>query len=119
MFQDELKEEFSEMYKYCSTAVSNDYPDINEEYRMMLACVYVCRMVFSALFQYVSEIKVSVEKTVRHPVGDILPYHLKKMNDLILLYVGDTPLKQEYNDERKRMVSSLVKFIHKIQLNKE
>ena len=118
LFQEELKEEFSEMYRYCCFAIINDYPDINEEYKMLIACVYVCRMVFLALFQYHSDMKAEVEKKVRHTVGNILPKHLRQMNDLVILYVGDTPLKHEFTDERKRMVNNLVKYIHQIQLNK-
>lgn len=118
LFQEELKEEFSEMCQYCCGEVVKEYPDINDEYKMLLGCVYVCRMVFSALFQYMADMKAQVERKVRHTVGDILPNHLRKMNDLVLLYVGDTPLKQERTDEWKRMVDNLVKYIHKIQLNK-
>lgn len=118
VFQNELKEDFSAMYVDSCNALLDKYPDLNSEYKIMLAAVYMARIVFSALFRYVSDMNRIVEAQVGHPIGNILPSHLRKINELVIHFVGDKSLGNEFNKTMARHVANLVKYIHDIKLDK-
>ena len=115
-FQEDLNEFFSGMYHTHTDKLKQKYPDIDSEYIMMIATAYMSIIVFDALFKYVRYMEGIVIKKVGHPIGKILPKHLRQIATLMPEFAGDCPIKSEFERTRPFFVDTLVTQIKSIEL---
>lgn len=119
VFIEELKTEFSAIYRETYGMVKEKYPGRQEDYNSMIACAYVAIMVYSALFSYVYEVTQEVQEFVGHVVGKILPPHLSQTYNILIRVFEDKELKEPFKPIREKYVKELVKNIHSIKLDKK
>ncbi len=115
-FEDELNDYFHKLYSTNVDELLNEYPNIDEDRRMMIAESYLCYFVLQALFRYTSNISAKVAKAVGHPIGNILPDELRKLSKEIIKFAEDCPINSEIMTSKESFVSELVNYINDIEL---
>lgn len=117
VFQDEMKDLINQIYRSNVEEVRRLYPDLCDDSNMLVAEVYLCRIVLSALFRYAAQITKKIEGIVHHPIGQIVPRQMMKLYNLIEEFAGDSPIKEAYKSQSEKFVQSLVESISEVELN--
>lgn len=114
-FYDELNDFFKTYFQSYVDKLVEQYPDLSIDNKMLISEAYLCKFTLNALFKYMSYIKGKVENIVRHPIGDILPKSIYQLNDIILGFATDNPIRAELI-KKEDFVDELVEQIKSIDL---
>lgn len=117
LFIDELSKFFNERFHSYVDKLVDEYPDLNNDSKMLISEAYLCKFVLKALFKYMSYINKKVEDIVRHPIGKLLPASIYSLYDIILEFAGDSPLTSEFLKKEEPFVNELVDRIKSIELS--
>lgn len=117
MFQDELKDFFSKMYKAYKFILTQTHGKIVDDMLMIVASVYVCRTVFDALFKYEAAQMKCVSRAIGYEIDTLLPDTLRKMNDLVIEFAGDCRMPPDYKSLQERFAKELTEYIIDVEIN--
>lgn len=116
VFEDGVKDLFSLYLKNIEFDLKTAYPQLEMESIMFLKAVYQCHIVLQALYKYVEMQKRKVEKIVGHTIGDVLPSSLRRLDILIIEYVGDKPIGDHLMKQQSTYANCLANRIALIEL---
>lgn len=116
VFEDGVKDLFSLYLSNIEFDLRGAYPNLESESIMFLKAVYQCHIVLQALYRYVEIQKSKVEKIVGHKIGDVLPSSLRRLDILIVEYVGDKPIGESLAKQQKTYAQCLANRIASIEL---
>lgn len=119
VFIESMSDYFNRLFFSYKNDVMKLYPELTDESKQLVAEVYLCRLVIKALYKYVSMITRKVEKLVGHSVGSILPTHISQLSQLVIEFVGDSPLTEEVLKKQEMFVDALVNHINSIELSED
>lgn len=93
-----------------------EYPDLQEDYIIFLKAVYQCHIVLQSIYEYVRKQKIKIEGIVKHTIGDVLPSQLRRLDILVMAFVGDKPISQKFQEQQKVYANNLSIKIALIEL---
>lgn len=93
-----------------------EYPDLNSDSMYLLKAVYHCHLVLQSIYDYVAKQKMKIEKIVGHTIGDVLPSELRRLDILIMAFVGDKPVSPKFRMQQRAYAVSLSDRMLEIEL---
>lgn len=97
--------------------IRSAYPDLKEDYIILLKAVYECHIILQCIYEYVKKISEKVEQIVGHKIGDVLPPQLRRLDTLVLAFVGDKPITDKFAKQQKTYAQTLANRMFLIDLN--
>lgn len=61
--------------------------------------------------------RVKIEKIVGHAIGDVLPQELRKLDILVMAFVGDKPVSKKFDEQQKTYAQCIANRMALIELN--
>lgn len=89
VFEDGVSDLFSLYLKNIEFDLKSEYPDLGEDYRNYLLAIYQCHIVLQSIYRYAEMQKAKIENIVGHQIGDVLPNELRRLDILVMAFVGD------------------------------
>ncbi|MCM1219671.1 MAG: hypothetical protein NC548_34760 [Lachnospiraceae bacterium] len=117
VFEDGVADLFNLYLKNIEFDLKAEYPQLEEKFHYFLKAVYQCHIVLQAIYRYASMWKVKVEKIVGHSIGDVLPQELRKLDILVMAFVGDKPVSQKFDEQQKTYAQCIANRMALIELN--
>jgi hypothetical protein len=88
-FEEESKRLLSGIYKGIKTTIRKQRPGVVDDWLEMVACVYMCEIIFSALFRYARDCDKLIESRCGRANHSILPDEMFQISRLIPEFRGD------------------------------
>lgn len=96
--------------------LNSEYPQLDSEYRSYLLAIYQCHIVLQSIYRYTEMQKVKIEKIVGHRIGDVLPAELRKLDILVMAFVGDKPVSSKFDTQQKTYAQCIANRMSLIEL---
>ena len=93
-----------------------EHPDLSQESILYLTAIYQCHVVLLALFRYADRQASKVEHMIGRPVHDIVPSPVRRLADLIIEFVGDSPVSDSFLRLQRTYVETLATQIALVDL---
>lgn len=117
VFEDGVKD-LSNLYHINLKAdIKREYPDLNDDYQILLSATYQCLIILRSLFYYAEKQRGIIAKKVGHPIGQILPPQLRKLETLVQCYIGDKPISEKFQKQQDTYIVALSNRMMLIGLN--
>lgn len=117
VFEDGVKDLTSLFLVNLKADLKSEYPDLEDDCHYLLLAVYECLIVLRALFYYASKQRELMAGKVGHPIGDILPPQLRKLETLVQCYIGDKPISEKFQKQQDTYIVALSNRMMLIGLN--
>lgn len=117
VFEDGVSDLFSLYLKNIEFDLKIEYPDLDKEYRGYLLAIYQCHIVLQSIYRYAEMQKAKIEKIVGHTIGDVLPTELRRLDILVMAFVGDKPVSPKFASQQKTYAQCLANRMTLIELN--
>lgn len=117
VFEDGVSDLFSLYLKNIEFDLRKEYPDLDSEYKAFLLAVYQCHIVLQSIYRYAEMQKEKIEKIVGHRIGDVLPSELRRLDILVMAFVGDKPISQNFDTQQKTYAQCLANRMALVELN--
>ncbi len=117
VFEDGVSDLFSLYLKNIEFDLKKEYPDLDSEYMTFLLSVYQCHIVLQSIYRYAEMQKDKVEKIVGHRIGDVLPSELRRLDILVMAFVGDKPVSPNFDAQQKTYAQCLANRMALVELN--
>lgn len=117
VFEEGVSDLFSLYLKNIEFDLNKEYPELEGDYRLMLLSVYQCHIVLKSIYRYVEIQREKIEKIVGHTIGDILPVELRKLDILIMEFVGDKPISSQFDAQQKTYAQCIANRMCLVELN--
>ncbi len=117
VFEDGVADLFSLYLKNIEFDLNSEYPQLDAEYRSFILAVYQCHIVLQAIYRYAEMQKVKIEKIVGHAIGDVLPAELRKLDILVMEFVGDKPVSEKFSSQQKTYAQCIANRMALIDLS--
>ncbi len=117
VFEDGVSDLFSLYLKNIEFDLKKEYPDLEGDYKVMLLSVYQCHIVLKAIYRYAEMQRDKIEKIVGHRIGDILPVELRKLDILIMEFIGDKPVSSQFDVQQKTYAQCIANRMCLVELN--
>lgn len=117
VFEDGVSDLFSLYLKNIEFDLKSEYPDLGEDYRNYLLAIYQCHIVLQSIYRYAEMQKVKIEKIVGHQIGDVLPKELRRLDILVMAFVGDKPISAKFDAQQNTYAQCLANRMTLIELN--
>lgn len=117
IFEENVNDLFKLYFVNLRCDLQSEYPALEDEWITFLIAVYQCHIVLQALYRFVDKQSAFVAKKVNHRIGDILPEPLRKLNTIVLAYVGDKPMSKQFQKQQNTYISALANRMALIGLN--
>lgn len=116
VFEDGVSDLFSLYLKNIEFDLKSEYPDLDGEHRAFLLAVYQCHIVLQCIYRYAEMQKDKIEKIVGHYIGDVLPKELRRLDILVMAFVGDKPISAKFDAQQKTYAQYLANRMTLIEL---
>lgn len=116
VFEDGVSDLFSLYLKNIEFDLNSEYPQLDSEYRSYLLAIYQCHIVLQSIYRYTEMQKVKIEKIVGHRIGDVLPAELRKLDILVMAFVGDKPVSSKFDTQQKTYAQCIANRMSLIEL---
>lgn len=116
VFEDGVSDLFSLYLKNIEFDLNSEYPQLDSEYRSYLLAIYQCHIVLQSIYRYAEMQKVKIEKIVGHRIGDVLPAELRKLDILVMAFVGDKPVSSKFDTQQKTYAQCIANRMSLIEL---
>lgn len=117
VFEEGVSDLFSLYLKNIEFDLNSEYPQLDAEHRSFILAVYQCHIVLQAIYRYASMQKAKIEKIVGHSIGDVLPAELRKLDILVMEFVGDKPVSEKFSSQQKTYAQCIANRMALIELN--
>lgn len=117
VFEDGVLDLFSLYLKNIEFDLNREYPQLDSEYLSYLKAIYQCHIVLQSIYRYVEMQKVKIEKIVGHKIGDILPAEIRKLDILVMAFVGDKPVSSKFDTQQKTYAQCIANRMCLVELN--
>lgn len=117
VFEDAVNDVFNLYLANVGFDLKREYPQLSEDYVLFIKAVYQCHIVLQSIYKYVEIITKKVECIVERNVGDILPKELRKLDTLIVEYIGNKPISEWLEKQQNVYVKTLANRMLEIELN--
>lgn len=117
VFEDGVSDLFSLYLKNIEFDLKKEYPDLDGEYRSYLLAIYQCHIVLQSIYRYAEMQTKKIEKIVGHQIGDVLPKELRRLDILVMAFVGDNPISAKFDAQQKTYAQCLANRMTLIELN--
>lgn len=117
IFEDGVSDLFSLYLKNIEFDLKIEYPELDGEHRSFLLAVYQCHIVLLCIYRYAEMQKDKIEKIVGHKIGDVLPKELRRLDILVMAFVGDKPISDKFDAQQKTYAQCLANRMALIELN--
>lgn len=116
VFEDGVSDLFSLYLKNIEIDLNSEYPQLDSEYRSFLLAVYQCHIVLQSIYLYAEMQKKKVEKIVGHTIGDVLPAELRRLDILVMAFVGDKPISEKFSSQQKTYAQCIANRMALVEL---
>lgn len=117
VFEDGVSDLFSLYLKNIEFDLKKEYPDLDGEYRSYLLAIYQCHIVLQSIYRYAEMQTKKIEKIVGHKIGDVLPSELRRLDILVIAFVGDKPISEKFDAQQKTYAQCLANRMALVELN--
>ena len=118
MFQETLSDFFGKVYRTYCDELQKTYGKIEDNTLALIGSVYVCKTVLKSVFMFSSAHEKCVARILGYAIDTILPDELRKLDKLIIEYVGDMPLPADkFNELQKQYATELAEYIDDVELD--
>lgn len=97
----------------------SEYPLLEDSEIYYLKAVYQCHIVLLSLYKYCEMQRKKISKMLNKHVGDILPSSLRRLDGLIMAFVGDKPISTKLSSQHDTYALNLANRMHRIELSEE
>lgn len=116
IFEDGVNDVFNLYLANIGFDIKSEYPDLDNEYVTYLKAIYQCHIVLKSIFRYAQIQTDKVEKIVGHKIGDIIPTQLRRLDTLVMAFVGDKPVSKKFEKQQETYAETLVNRMCLIEL---
>lgn len=116
VFEEGVSDLFSLYLKNIEFDLNSEYPNLEEDYRNYLLAIYQCHIVLQSIYRYCEMMKEKVEKIVGHQIGDVLPKELRRLDILVMAFVGDKPISAKFDAQQKTYAQCLANRMILVEL---
>lgn len=116
VFEEGVSDLFSLYLKNIEFDLNSEYPNLEEDYRNYLLAIYQCHIVLQSIYRYCGMMKEKVEKIVGHQIGDVLPKELRRLDILVMAFVGDKPISAKFDAQQKTYAQCLANRMILVEL---
>ena len=116
VFEEGVSDLFSLYLKNIESDLKSEYPNLEEDYRNYLLAIYQCHIVLQSIYRYCEMMKEKVEKIVGHQIGDVLPKELRRLDILVMAFVGDKPISAKFDAQQKTYAQCLANRMTLVEL---
>ena len=117
VFEDGVNDVFRLYLVNIGFDIKKEYPDLSEDYILYLKAIYQCHIVLKSLYKYVEIQTKNVQKIVGHTIGDILPQELRKLDSLVMAFVGDKSISKDFEKQQNTYATTLANRMCSIELS--
>lgn len=117
VFEDGVKDLFTLYLSNIDFDLKKEYPELSDDHRKYVKAAYQCHIVLLALYRYVEMQKAKIEKIVRHTIGDVLPSSLRRLDILIVEFIGDKPVSAGFTKQQSTYAQCIANRIALVELN--
>lgn len=94
-----------------------EYPKIEPEYLDFLIAVYQCDITLKSLLLYIRKQTDRIARKIGRNVGRVLPDAVYKLDKLVLEFVGDKPVSENFAKLKKQYIETFATQIALVSLN--
>lgn len=116
VFEDGVNDVFNLYLADIGFDIKSEYPNLDHEYVLYLKAIYQCHIVLKSIFRYAQIQTSKVEKIVGHKIGDIIPSQLRKLDTLIMAFIGDKPVSKKFEAQQATYAETLANRMCQIEL---
>ncbi len=116
VFEEGVSDLFSLYLKNIEFDLKSEYPDLDDDHRNYLLAIYQCHIVLQSIYRYCEMMKEKVEKIVGHQIGDVLPKELRRLDILVMAFVGDKPISTKFDAQQKTYAQCLANRMALVEL---
>lgn len=117
VFEDGVKDLLKLYLANIEFDIRSEYPNLDRDYIYLLQAVYECHIVLQCIYEYVNIMTSKIEKIVGHKIGDVLPSELRRLDILVMAFVGDKPISKQFEKQQSTYAKSLANRMAMIELN--
>ena len=117
VFEDAVNDVFNVYLANIGFDIKREYPELEDDYVLYIKAIYQCHIVLQSIYKYVEIQTEKVENIVGHSVGDVLPKELRRLDTLVLAYVGDKPVSEAFERQQSSYAKTLANRMLEIELN--
>ena len=117
VFEDAVNDVFNVYLANIGFDIKREYPELEDDHVLYIKAIYQCHIVLQSIYKYVGIISKKVEKIVGHSIGDILPKELRRLDTLVMAYVGDKPASDMFERQQDTYAKTLANRMLEIELN--
>ncbi len=118
VFEDGVSDIMAQMILNVRCDLKMEYPDIDNDYMLLLIAVYQCDITLRALLLYAERQAESVAKKLDKYVGPILPRQMYALKALVIEFVGDMPPSERFSTLKKQYIETFANQMALIELIK-
>ncbi|MCM1440991.1 MAG: hypothetical protein NC131_17585, partial [Roseburia sp.] len=117
VFEDGVADIMRQLVLNIQCDLKSEYPDINEDYLILLIAVYQCDITLRALLLYTQRQADRIAKRLNKNVGRILPRPMYALRDIIIEFVGDMPVSEKFGKLKRQYIETFATQMALIELN--
>lgn len=95
VFEENVADTFNLLLVNVGADLQSEYPDLEEDQQMFLKAVYQAHVVLQSIYKYVDIQTAKIAKLLNKRIGDVLPSELRRVDGLVMAFVGDKPISKE------------------------
>lgn len=117
VFEDGVNDVFKLYLVNIELDIKREYPDLSVDYILYLKAIYQCHIVLKSLYKYIEIQTKNVQKIVGHTIGDILPQELRKLDSLVMAFIGDKSISKDFEKQQNTYATTLANRMCSIELS--
>lgn len=94
-----------------------EYPELEDDYMSYLIAIYQCDITLKSLLLYTRRQTEIIKKKINGDVGHILPEPVYQLNRLVIEFVGDKPVSEDFAKLKKQYIETYATQIALIELS--
>lgn len=116
VFEEGVKQVFDLYIVNLKCDLASEHPELSSERIAFLTAIYQCWIVVKSLLLYASRQADKVAKIVGHPIGNIIPWQVRKLGGLIIEFAKDSPVSKRFDQLQKTYIETLATQIALVEL---
>lgn len=116
VFENGVKDIFNLYLVNIAADLKREYPNLDDDSLVFLKAVYQAHIVLLSIYKYVNKQTSIVEKLLNEHIRDILPSQLRRVDGLVMAFVGDKPISEQFAKEQESYAQILCNRMLKVEL---
>lgn len=117
IFEDGVADITKQLLQNLQINLRSEYPELEDAYMSHLIAVYQCDITLKSLLLYTRRQTEIIEKKVYGHIGHILPEPVCQLNRLVIAFVGDKPVSEDFAKLKKQYIEKFATQIALVELN--